>query len=110
MKRIFLLLPLLLVQACGSGIVILPVTNDVVFIGDSITELWGEQAAFKAHKNWINKGIPGQTSSAIAGRFERDVLLLHPGTVPILAGRTTFTRAGSFAKAIGTHAPVCDLW
>lgn len=86
MKRIVFLLPLLLLQACGSGIRVLPLTNDVVFIGDSITQLWGEQAAFQAHKNWINKGISGQTSSAIAARFDNDVLLLHPGTVHIIAG------------------------
>jgi lysophospholipase L1-like esterase len=86
MKRIVFLLPLLLLQACGSGIPILPPTNDVVFIGDSITQLWGEQATFQAHKNWINKGISGQTSNAIAARFDNDVLLLHPGTVHIIAG------------------------
>ena len=86
MKRIAFLLPLLLLQACGSAIRVLPVTNDVVFIGDSITLLWGEQAAFQTNKNWINKGISGQTSSAIAARFDNDVLLLHPRTVHIIAG------------------------
>ncbi len=80
------LLPLLFIQACGSGIPILPVTNDVVFIGDSVTQGWGEQPAFQAHKNWINKGVSGQTSRAIAARFDNDVIMLHPGTVHIIAG------------------------
>lgn len=84
--RIVFLLPLLFIQACGSGIPILPVNDDVVFIGDSVTQLWGEQAAFQAHKNWINKGISGQTSRAIAARFDNDVLILHPGTVHIITG------------------------
>lgn len=83
---IVFLLPLLFIQACGSGIPILPVTNDVVFIGDSVTQGWGEQAAFQAHKNWINKGVSGQTSRAIAARFDNDVIMLHPGTVHIIAG------------------------
>jgi lysophospholipase L1-like esterase len=48
--------------------------------------LWGEQAEFQAHKNWINKGIAGQISTLIAARFQSDVVDLHPGTVHILMG------------------------
>jgi lysophospholipase L1-like esterase len=86
MRRIIFLLPLLLIQACGSGIRIGPLTDDVVFIGDSVTQIWGNQAAFQANKKWIDKGIAGQTSGAIAARFESDVIFLHPGTVHIIAG------------------------
>jgi lysophospholipase L1-like esterase len=81
LKRIILLLPLLLIQGCGSGI-----HNEVVFIGDSVTEVWGAQAAFREHKNWTNKGISSQTSGAIAARFESDVISRHPDTVHIIAG------------------------
>lgn len=80
----FLLLPLcLILQACGSD---LAPQNSIVFTGDSITAYWGEQEAFQAHANWIDKGISGQTSYSIAMRFQRDVLDLHPAVVHILAG------------------------
>jgi len=34
----------------------------------------------------VNKGISGQTLDQIAGRFQTDVVALHPSAVHILAG------------------------
>jgi lysophospholipase L1-like esterase len=62
-----------------------PLNDTVLFIGDSITAGWPE-VDFKDHKNWINKGIGGQTSKQIAARFQVDVVDLHPGLVHILVG------------------------
>jgi lysophospholipase L1-like esterase len=77
---------------CGAGIgplpaLTVPQTDDVVFIGDSITFLWAqEDPAFNAHTNWIDKGINGQTSFQVALRFGDDVVSLYPKTVHILVG------------------------
>ncbi|AWG21907.1 acylhydrolase [Flavobacterium faecale] len=62
-------------------------TNRVVFIGDSITEFWSkEQADFFSNKNYINRGISGQTSPQMLLRFRADVIQLQPKTVVLLAG------------------------
>ena len=76
---------------CGSGIAPLPAltipqTNEVVFIGDSITANWGQSPVFKMHPDWINKGISGQTSLQVALRFQKDVVSLYPKTVHIMVG------------------------
>jgi lysophospholipase L1-like esterase len=80
-----------LALGCGSGIVSLPPldtpqTNDVIFIGDSISSIWPQYADFQAHTNWIDKGISGQSSFQVALRFGKDVIALHPRTVHILVG------------------------
>jgi lysophospholipase L1-like esterase len=79
------------VLGCGSGIAPLPAlnvpqTNDVIFIGDSITTNWAQDPGFQAHTNWINKGISGQTSFRVALRFGKDVISSYPKTVHILVG------------------------
>lgn len=67
----------------------LPKTNDsrIVFIGNSITDNWKKlDPDFFSNKNYINKGISGQTTPQILGRFKKDVVDLHPKLVIILAG------------------------
>ncbi|WP_233171876.1 SGNH/GDSL hydrolase family protein [Dyella sp. ASV21] len=58
----------------------------VVFMGDSITESWGQQhpAFFTAGK--LDRGISGQTTAQMLLRFRQDVIELHPQAVHILAG------------------------
>jgi len=58
----------------------------IVFIGDSITELWGlaDPAFFSGGR--VNRGISGQTTGQILLRFQADVVALHPRAVHILAG------------------------
>ena len=61
--------------------------SKVVFIGDSITEQWQKlEPSFFKNKNYINKGISGQTSPQISNRFKKDVINLKPDLVIILAG------------------------
>lgn len=62
-----------------------PGTNQVVFIGDSITQNWGDDWYFTG-KPYINRGIGGQTSKEIMLRFREDVIRLNPDIVVILAG------------------------
>jgi lysophospholipase L1-like esterase len=61
--------------------------NRVVFIGNSITEGWlQESLSLFKNKNYINRGIGGQTTSQMKLRFMQDVVELKPRVVVILAG------------------------
>ena len=65
-----------------------PGENRVVFMGDSITELWkieGPGGSFPG-KPYINRGIGGQTSPEMLVRFRQDVIDLQPKAVVILIG------------------------
>ena len=60
----------------------------VVFMGDSITQLWkieGPEGSFPG-KPYINRGISGQTTPQMVVRFRQDVIALKPKVVVILAG------------------------
>jgi lysophospholipase L1-like esterase len=57
----------------------------VIFFGDSITYRWGNSGMFRA-KNYVDRGIPEQTTSQMLLRFRQDVIDLHPKEVVILAG------------------------
>jgi lysophospholipase L1-like esterase len=59
----------------------------IVFIGNSITEQWKKKdSIFFTNKNYINRGISGQTSSQMLLRFRQDVISLKPKVVIIAAG------------------------
>ena len=66
----------------------------VVFMGDSITEGWGQHGAaappdrpeFFPGKPYVNRGISGQTTPQMLVRFRPDVVNLKPKVVVILAG------------------------
>lgn len=65
-----------------------PVKDRVVFLGDSITDAWGQQQGteFFPGKPYVNRGISGQTTPQMLIRFEQDVVSLKPAAVVILAG------------------------
>lgn len=57
-----------------------------VFMGDSITEHWGDlDPGFFAH-GFLDRGISGQASPQMLVRFMVDVVALHPQVVHIMAG------------------------
>lgn len=59
----------------------------VVFMGDSITELWDrDPGKFFANKDYIGRGISGQTTPQMLIRFQQDVVALEPKVVVINAG------------------------
>ena len=59
----------------------------VVFMGNSITEFWSDYSNFfKSNKNYINRGISGQTSPQMLLRFRQDVINLRANVVVILTG------------------------
>ncbi|MBA4743857.1 MAG: acylhydrolase [Muricauda sp.] len=61
--------------------------NRVVFMGNSITEMWKDAHPefFKDHP-FVNRGIGGQTTPQMLLRFRQDVIDLNPKVVVILAG------------------------
>jgi lysophospholipase L1-like esterase len=60
---------------------------EVVFMGNSITEIWViyHPDFFSSH-NFCGRGISGQTSAQMLVRFTNDVIDLHPKAVVIMAG------------------------
>ena len=62
-----------------------PAENRVVFFGDSITDIWHLDEYFPG-KDYINRGIGGQTTSQMLVRFRQDVIALQPKVLLILAG------------------------
>jgi len=59
--------------------------NRVVFMGDSITDIWHLDKSFPG-KPYVNRGIGGQTTPQMLIRFRPDVIALAPMVVVILAG------------------------
>src|SRR4051795_6256291 len=62
-----------------------PGENRVVFLGDSITDVWDLQKYFPG-KPYVNRGISAQTTPNMLVRFRQDVVNLKPKAVIILAG------------------------
>ena len=60
--------------------------NRVIFLGDSITELWGKESSFFPGKPYLNRGIAGQTTAQLLLRFRQDVIDLEPAAVIIQGG------------------------
>ncbi len=74
-------------RADNAALAAAPVPDGrIVFMGDSITQLWGlaEPADFGPAR--VNRGISGQTTPQMLLRFKQDVLALKPTAVHILAG------------------------
>jgi lysophospholipase L1-like esterase len=85
----------------------------VVFLGDSITDSWRLNEYFTG-RDFVNRGIAGQTSLQMLARFRQDVVSLNPKAVVILAGTNdiaagialhqiedNLTSMGELAKAHG---------
>jgi lysophospholipase L1-like esterase len=66
----------------------IPMPNRIVLMGDSITEFWKQRdpAFFEDKPYLVNRGIGGQTTPQMLGRFASDVIALKPKVVVILAG------------------------
>jgi lysophospholipase L1-like esterase len=57
----------------------------VVFLGDSITDIWRLNEYFPG-RDFVNRGIGGQFTSQMLGRMEADVIALRPEAVLVLGG------------------------
>ena len=58
----------------------------VVFLGDSITQGWGEPGKYFPKYRCANRGISGDTTRGILYRLQEDVLALPPAAVVLLIG------------------------
>ena len=64
-----------------------PGERRVVFMGNSITDVWARYfPAMFPGKPYIGRGIGGQTTPQMLVRFRQDVIALKPAVVVILAG------------------------
>jgi lysophospholipase L1-like esterase len=65
----------------------LPGEQRVVFYGNSITDVWAAhfETMFPG-KQYVGRGISGQTTPQMLVRFRQDVIALEPAAVIILAG------------------------
>jgi acyl-CoA thioesterase I len=65
-----------------------PHERRVIFFGDSITDNWSkpEHGGFFPGKRYVNRGIGGQTTGQMLGRFRADVVALGAKVVVMLAG------------------------
>ena len=69
--------------ALGAAV---PGTPRVVFMGDSITQIWKQKDPDFFSHGRLDRGISGQTTSQMLVRFRQDVIDLHPAVVHIMAG------------------------
>lgn len=59
---------------------------EAVFLGDSITEMWGVAQPDLFTGGLVNRGISGQTSPQMLVRFMTDVIALKPRAVHLMCG------------------------
>ena len=77
----------------------------VVFMGNSITEGWGNaHPEFFEKNSYLNRGIGGQTTPQMLIRFTPDVLDLNPEVVVILAGTNDIAANTGFSSV----KMICD--
>jgi lysophospholipase L1-like esterase len=106
-----------------------PGENRVVFLGDDLTDLWGQGSAkFFPGKPYLNRGIAGQTSPQMLVRFHQDVVALQPKVVVIQAGvndllvasegviadnymsMVDIAKANGIRVVLASLTPVCDCY
>ncbi len=62
-----------------------------MFLGDSITDGWRLNEYFP-EKDYVNRGISGQTTGQMLGRMQADVVALKPAVMVVLAGTNDIAR------------------
>ena len=80
----------------------------VVFYGDSITDLWRLNEYFP-ERDFVNRGISGQITGQMLGRFKADVADLHPEAVLILAGTNDLARQVPLVAIENNYLMMADL-
>ena len=90
-----------------------PGEKRVVFMGNSITENWGNiDPDFFKNNDYICRGIGGQVSSQMLVRFREDVINLHPVAVVIEAGTNDIAENRgpiSLENVFGNIVSMCEL-
>ncbi len=85
-----------------------PKNPRVVFMGDSITDIWRLNEYFP-DRDFINRGISGQVTSQMLARFKADVLDLRPDAVLILGGTNDLARNVPLIAIENNYQMMSDL-
>ena len=80
----------------------------VIFLGDSITDLWRLNEYFP-DRDFVNRGISGQTSGQMLGRLEADVIRLRPAAVLVLGGTNDIARGIPLSSIEDNLTMIADL-
>lgn len=80
----------------------------VVFMGDSITDYWRLNEYFP-DQDFVNRGISGQVTGEMLGRFKADVLDLKPDAVLILAGTNDLARGTLLSTIENNYTMMANL-
>ena len=76
--------------------------GSVVFVGDSITQGWGDDLGGSfAGLKVANRGIGGDTTRGVLIRLAQDVIALHPSAVVLLAGTNDIEEGADAASIAG---------
>jgi poly(3-hydroxybutyrate) depolymerase/lysophospholipase L1-like esterase len=82
----------------------------VVFLGDSITQGWGNVAKDFPNLKTANRGISGDTSRGVRYRLREDVLDLNPKAVSLLIGTNDLALGGEPEQVIANiQAIIAEL-
>jgi len=80
----------------------------VVFFGDSIIELWDLEQFFPG-KGYVNRGIGGQATAEMLGRFYQDVIDLKPSFVVICGGVNDRRLGLPVEESTANIKAMCDI-
>ncbi len=80
----------------------------VVFLGDSITDLWRLNEYFP-ERDFVNRGISGQITGEMLGRMMADVIDLKPAAMVLLAGTNDIARGVPLAAVQNNLAMIAGL-
>lgn len=80
----------------------------VVFLGDSITDGWRLNEYFP-DSDFVNRGISGQITGEMLGRFKADVIDLKPKAVLLLAGTNDLARGINVLTIENNYSMMADL-
>jgi lysophospholipase L1-like esterase len=84
--------------------------NNVVFIGNSITDSWPSyMPEFFQENHYIGRGISGQTTPQMLVRFRPDVIALSPAAVVILAGTNDIAENTGSATIEEIFGNICSM-
>jgi lysophospholipase L1-like esterase len=85
-----------------------PKNPRVVFLGDSITDIWRLNEYFP-DRDFINRGISAQITSQMLARFKADVIDLRPEAVLILGGTNDLARGVPLIAIENNYQMLTDL-
>ena len=83
-------------------------TPRVIFLGDAVTDSWRLNEYFTG-RDFVNRGIAGQTTSQMLARFRQDVLALNPKIVVILGGMNDLANGAAANQIEDNLAMMGDL-